>query len=159
MENESTSGKLHPANPFHVIPCGKTERVKIWDFRVETFTHDLPGRVRILAVVPKKPEPLTNIKFSVAWCSPSDVKQFNRDKANKILIGRYLSQFVEGKTNKNCGVVKSIDSLEAFQVAAFNALENVPNWIKDVDVIMQRTGNIVVDFDEKTFEVQSISRV
>ncbi len=149
---ENTEGKLHPANPFHVIPHGPLERVKVWDFELIDLFEGHHGRVRILAVVPKKPEPLKNIKFAVAWCSPQDVKNFSKSKSNKILTGRYLSHFVDGRENHNCGVVAEVPSLNNFQVAVFNVLKNVPNWVKDSTSIKQRTSEIEIHFNERVNE-------
>jgi hypothetical protein len=140
---------LQANNPFKVIPVPENHRVKIWDFDLEcvdSFDKLSVGRVRILAVVPKKPLPLENIKFSVAWCAPGDVKHFNKDKSNKILIGRYLANFVENRSVDSCGVVGKIDSLAKFQMHVFNEIET-PRWVKNVERLVQRTSTFGMFFD------------
>lgn len=144
---ESTNVVIHQPNPFHVIKHELTHRIKIWDFHLDLYNRTT-GRIRILALVPKKPEPLENINFSVAWCSPEDVNQFSKVKSNKILVGRYLSHFVDGRPNNSCGTIKSLTSLKFFPIHAFNALSQVPNWVMESSDIIQRTSTIAVFFND-----------
>lgn len=144
---EGTKNTLPQVNPFSVIEHSTTHRIKIWDFHLDLYNRTT-GRIRILALVPKKPEPLENINFSVAWCSPEDVNQFSKVKSNKILVGRYLSHFVDKRPNNSCGTIKSLTSLKFFPIHAFNALSQVPNWVMEASDIVQRTSVIEVFFND-----------
>jgi hypothetical protein len=125
---------------FSSIPKTNQEVIKIWDFQMpsnlvsvaEYMQGNLQqeyGRVRILAVFPKKPNPLENIKFSIAWCNPLDTKNFTKKKSNQILVGRFLKAFVDNIPGYNTGIVSKINVIKEFPEAALNTLKFIPLWV------------------------------
>lgn len=146
-----TSTVQQSKNPFSAIPVTEQECVKVWDMTVDV--HSIQGmkngRFRILAVVPKKPLPLENIRFSIAWCSPTDLKLFTKQKANMILVNRWLSAFAnspKGKNGeirkiKNTGVIKGpLDSLKNFWLALAKDKVEVPFWAQDFGCFFPTKG-------------------
>ena len=115
------------------------------------FFEYLRGRVRILAEVPKKPLPLEDIRFSIAWCSPFDIKKYRKDLANKIVAGRFrtltnnigtdnagwdcfynsgmLKEVEKASVIRNSGIITKMDSLKNFPEYAFLYVGEIPNWI------------------------------
>lgn len=129
---------MNGINPFSVIPVTPNQSVKVWDFMLQS-RDGREGRVRVLAVVPKKPNPLINIPVSVAWCAPDDVKKFSKDKANKILVNRFLKAFEfcqtadysDAKSVPNTGIVDGpLKSLENFGSEAIFSVHGIPFWVE-----------------------------
>lgn len=101
--------------------------------RVKTIT----GRVRVLATMPAKPAPLVNIRYSIAWCSPLDKPKFSKNKANEILVGRWITAFDEGyelrRHVRNTGTIEKLDTLSDLMSAiVLDQVRNkiLPWWVK-----------------------------
>ncbi len=134
---------FNPAKPY--VPEGSC--LKVWDHEVETYEEmeikagGRHGRVRVLAVIPKKPAPLDNIHFAVAFCSPLDSKKYRKDIANSIVTGRlvkYLQMTPEQRNNiagvdnavhRNCGTIPHLSSLKDLFEDVFNYVGSVPSWV------------------------------
>lgn len=90
------------------------------------------GRVRILAVMGKKPDLLDNIRFSMSWCAPSDMKKYTRKRANTICVGRWNMAFAGEKTilnMRNTGIIYHLDTLRGFVENALVAVNGLlPKW-------------------------------
>lgn len=138
-------------NPFDVIPRSPSQQVKVWDIIVpskymvlnpglrhvgEDFTQAF-GRVKVLAVVPRKPNLLENIPVSLAFCSPHDINQYSKKKANQILIGRWLKAFEfcqtadysDARPVDNTGIVKGpLLGLDGFAEEAMLSTQ-IPMWV------------------------------
>lgn len=134
-------------SPFKDVVIGPDQKLKVWDVVVPANNEFLvrhadeisqgfgtEGRVRILAVCPKKPLPLTNIKFSVAWCSPLDMKKFTKYRANQMIVGRWLKAFRdEHLPVYNVGTVDKVETLKNFPSVVFKQMEvegQLPWWVE-----------------------------
>ncbi len=142
----------HAISPFRDIRLDPNFKIKVWDIEVPVnelwidknikellksvmkgdFTADITGRMRVLVLCPKKPAPLDDIKFSVAWCSPFDMKSYRRDKANKIVAGRFVAAFNSGKNKpiRNTGIIAHVDTLKGFPSEVIKFMDQeVPEWV------------------------------
>lgn len=126
-------------NPFDVLPIDRTkESVKIWDIAgFDSETNE--GRIRILAVVPKRPNPLDDIRVAVCWCAPVDLKRFSKKRSNQILVGRWLKEFTGDKqgTVYNNAATLSVDSLVDFPSEVFKVVA-VPRWAVYMEEYQER---------------------
>lgn len=148
---------------FDAIKLGENEKVKVWDVLLTPEGIKLPfqlqleeddkdyiprefwpyiGRIRILAVLEKKPEELKNITFSIAFCAPSDLMRYRRDRANAICVGRWNKAFEEimdsasenWPNNKiaHTGIIPELESLKRDEVvcAALSHVNgHLPQWL------------------------------
>ncbi len=157
--SESPQMIHHVNSPFWEIPIEPNEKIKVWDIMVPSLIENpkyfqkmdantnpvLMGRMRVLAVCPKKPAPLDNINFSVAWCSPLDLNKYDRVKANRIVVGRWLSAFVRCKLDvRNTGTVKHLETLKGFPGVVIQTMGDweVPDWV-DYDLAVDISKNFV----------------
>ncbi len=126
-------------NPFAALYelVGRNESIRIFDQEVESWESDKAGRVRILAIVPKKPQPLENIPFVVAWCNPEDVKKYRRVIANKIVAGR-MELFLRATEDSNPDasflrnggyITEKLYSLNNLVERALFNVGQIPDWV------------------------------
>lgn len=157
---------------FDAIKLTENEKIKVWDvllspegikrpwqltqsnkismsitdgYEQSLFPESIPftGRVRILAVMNKKPDLLTNIRFSVAWCAPSDLNRYTRVRANAICVGRWNKTFANIDINdewniknksalllNHTGIIEKLDTLKGFVEEALTVVEgHLPQWV------------------------------
>lgn len=126
-------------NPYELEDAFRPHKNKMDSYQKFADLGDLDfiGRVRILAVMGKKPQPLDNIRFSVSWCAPSDLGRYTRERANMICVGRWNKAFTgNSQFDANCwqknphtGIIPHLDTLSGFTE---NALAHVnghlPKW-------------------------------
>ncbi len=122
-------------NPFAGL-ASEGNCIKVWDVLLDsTYGEDMPGRVRILAEVQKKGAPLKDILFTVAWCSPLDLKKFTKKKANTITVGRFkllkeaFGVHHDVPSMKNVGFIKELDTLKGFVEQALLNVQEIPYWV------------------------------
>lgn len=158
------------ATAFDEIRLAEDEKIKVWDVLLTPEGIKLPfqltpslkkftsqdidalcipreqwqfiGRIRILAVLSKKPAELKNIRFAISYCAPSDLFKYRRDRANAICVGRWNKAFEEiidsasesfdNSQINHTGVIPELTSLKRDEVVC-TALTHVngllPQWI------------------------------
>lgn len=129
---------FQPDSPFNQIKVNPNEQLKIFDFLIPARNEET-GRVRILALVPRKPNPLANIKVAVAWCAPSDAPKFTKERSNAIMLGRYLkaesrgwdrtSESKDDSVYRNTGIIHTeLASLKNF-FDPVSSVVCIPGWV------------------------------
>lgn len=159
------------ATAFDEIRLAEDEKIKVWDVLLTPEGIKLPfqltpplkkftsedidalcipreewefiGRIRILAVLNKKPAELKNIRFAISYCAPSDLFKYRRDRANAICVGRWNKAFASSQLNvggcenlyliNHTGVIPELTSLKRDEVvcealACVNGL--LPQWLQ-----------------------------
>lgn len=158
------------ATAFDEIRLAEEEKIKVWDVLLTPEGIKLPfqltpplkkfssqdidalcipreqwqfiGRIRVLAVLAKKPAELKNIRFAISYCAPSDLFRYRRARANAICVGRWNKAFagsqmdVGGCENlyptNHTGVISELTSLKRDEVicAALTYVNGLlPQWI------------------------------
>lgn len=136
LNNENMQDQKHAQSQtiFHLVPKTNGEVIKIWDFMMPACNprtgepNGRYGRVRIMGVFGKSPAPLENIRFSVAWCNPEDVRIFTKKRSNQIMVGRFVKAFADFQEVENVGIVGKIEAIKNFPLAALNSLKYIPMW-------------------------------
>lgn len=123
--------------PYQLQPIlNKMSSQDIDDKMIPRDLWSFVGRIRILAVVDKKPGELKRIRFSISYCAPSDLFKYRRDRANAICVGRWNKAFgPEGDYEmdiNHTGVIPLLESLKretVVEAALAHVSGHLPQWI------------------------------
>lgn len=140
----SENNNVNPFQEFYT----DTHYPRVYDLELDAWcsmeggyyhTVDGPARVRILALIPRKGQGLKNIKFTIAWCHPTDYRYWNKKRANELCAARmrvYLggshNQGKPGRANmKSAGEINTLESLEHTAEHCIASLNGFPPWAKE----------------------------